>query len=279
MPIVETRLANSKESDRILLHVVGGPGEQPFHVNPAMTEQFLARIRRDKLSDLFRGELRQSAYYQVLKRGYTIASVGYWGTHIRTVEAPDEIALAIDDVTRAVDFYSDNDGKAPPMIMESLGNHLALGALGRERLETMQVLALVPVMDGLQHHIARIKEEHAEKIANEEPIGEWVYFNIFKRVDEATNFDHSRLVRMLGYISRFVGDADLPWRNVSLKDKCSSIALGTEDPRTKNFLAAEENLPSFVKVWEADHNLFEDVPEEMQNLFAEYADCLIQTHR
>ncbi|KPF86978.1 hypothetical protein IP81_19230 [Novosphingobium sp. AAP83] len=59
----------------------------------------------------------------------------------------------------AVDYYRDSGGADLPLITIRLGNHLALAALGKGRIEKMNVLALVPMMDGLtiqlQAHIAK----------------------------------------------------------------------------------------------------------------------------
>jgi hypothetical protein len=52
---------------------------------------------------------------------------------LRTLNAPDEFALSAQDVRLAVDYYRDKKGADLPLITVSLGDHLALAALGQER--------------------------------------------------------------------------------------------------------------------------------------------------
>ncbi|MXP45327.1 hypothetical protein [Allopontixanthobacter sediminis] len=275
VPVVESRLSGATVDKRLVVDIVGGPGGTPFHSNPAMTDEVVKVHRQRGMLKMLGGAMEDSPAYQVLQRGYTIASVGYWGTNIRTVQEPNEIKLAMRDVRLAIDYYRDELGRDPPLITFSLGNHLALGAIGKERLEGMNFLSLVPVMDGLQHHLARAKLENAKAKASGDFFGEWKRFSIYKRSGSQVTFDHSRNLELSNFGSRFFGQVDLPWHDVTPTCRCSKIVLGTKDPRTADYLAVNNKLPSFVKVWESDHDLNQGAPDQTRELFGDYADCLI----
>lgn len=52
------------------------------------------------------------------------------------------------------------------------------------------------------------------------------------------------------------------------------MILGSNDPRTRDYLAARDEVPQFVTVLASDHDLFADAPKEMRAIFNRYADCL-----
>lgn len=277
VPVVESKLEGAGGNQRVIIDIQGGPGGLPFYSNPAMTDEFVERIRRNGMLELMGGPMEERPQYQIMKRGFTIASIGYWGMNIRTLHEPNEIELAIRDVKLATDYYSDLEGGDPPMITTSLGNHLALGALGQERLQEVNFLSLVPVMDGLQHHISRYKDEKFAADTKGERFGAWSSFNVYKRSGNDVIFEYSRMVPFFDFVTQFVGDHDLPWRVVSPKRVCSKIVLGSKDPRTTGYLAANEDLPRYLSVWDSDHDLFKDALSQSQTLFANYADCLIES--
>lgn len=278
VPVVETRLADTVGGGPVVLDIQGGPGDEPFHVNRGVIDEPIARLRRYRSEDSLPDDIRQSPYYQLLERGYTVASIGYWGMNLRTLNAPDEFDLAARDVRMAVDYYRGSRGADLSLITVSLGNHLALAALGKDRIEKMNVLALVPVMDGLQHHLKRKFSEMAKMKANSNEdiqlFGTWTYFNIYSQSGTGVKFDHSRMLRMHEFVPTYIGDADFPWKEVTPADPCSKILLGDKDPRTLAYLNSTNILPHFVSVLKSDHNLFKDEPGRLQTLFAEFADCL-----
>lgn len=278
VPVVETRLADTVGGGPVVLDIQGGPGDGPFQVNRGVIDEPIARLRRYRTDDRLPDDIRQSPYYQLLERGYTVASIGYWGMNLRTLNAPDEFDLAARDVRMAVDYYRGSRRADLSLITVSLGNHLALAALGKDRIEKMNVLALVPVMDGLQHHLKRTLSAMAKvkTKSNEDDhlFGTWKFFNIYRHSGAGVKFDHSRMLRMNEFAPTYIGDADFPWKEVTPAQPCSKIVLGDKDPRTLAYLNSTKNLPDFVSVLKADHNLFEDEPGRSQTLFAEFADCL-----
>lgn len=188
VPIVESRLAGVSSAGPVVLDIQGGPGGAPFLVSEGASDERVSKLRRSRMNDWLPEDIRQWPYQQLLERGYTIASIGYWGMNLRTLNAPDEFALAAEDVRLAVDYYRDKKGADLPLITVSLGNHLALAALGKERIQQMDVLALVPVMDGLQHHLkVALSAKAAEKKKAESAghlYGNWAPFNIYKRASD-----------------------------------------------------------------------------------------------
>lgn len=275
VPVIETRLADAAPGP-VIIDLVGGPGGRPFHAEDIIPPDVVAKWRRMGLTS--DGQGRQPAYLRLVQRGFTIASVSYWGTAMRTLEAPDEMQLAIREVRAVVDHYRDRDGAEPALITTSLGNHLALGALGQARLEGMDVLALVPVMDGLQHHLRRVAKENArqreEARASGKPFGQWTMFHIYKDRGAQRTFDHAGMLGMDEYVPRYMGKADYPWKGVRPSGPCTRIVLGDRDPRTRDFLAANRTLPPFITVLPADHDLFADAGKAMLLIVERYGDCL-----
>ncbi len=161
VPVVESRLAGTPENSNDIVDIDGGPGGETFHIGSAMTKDEIDKLRRMGVN--VTGEAGTSPYHMLLERGFTVASVGYGATRIRTLNARDEIEVAIGDVRTAIDFYRDKNGAEPALIMSSLGNHIALGTLGKNRLGGMNFLALVPVMDGLQHHLRQQGSTHPRR--------------------------------------------------------------------------------------------------------------------
>jgi hypothetical protein len=241
-----------------------------------MTEKEIAELRRMGMK--VNGVDWQAAYFKFLERGFTIASIGYWGTSFRTLNAPNEMELAVQDVRTAIDYYRDREGTEPALLISSLGNHLALGALGKDRLEAMNFLSMVPLMDGLQHHLRRvekeIEEERQKAQANGKPFGHWIFFNIYSQTGDNRDFAHVQMLPLHDFIAPYVGAADYPWREVSPKSPCSRIVLGNKDPRTLDYLAAHENLPEAITVLASDHDLHADAPNEMSGILEWYGDCL-----
>lgn len=278
VPVVESRLAETASAGPVVLDIQGGPGGVPFLVSEEASDERISQLRRSRLNDWLPEDIRQSPYQKLLERGYTIVSIGYWGMNLRTLNAPDEFALAAEDVRLAVDYYRDKEGADLPLITVSLGNHLALAALGKERIQEMDVLALVPVMDGLQHHLkralsAKVSEKEKAEAAGH-LYGDWAPFNIYKQSSDGFRFDQSRMLPFDEFASRFIGKADFPWKGIMPRRPCSKVVLGSKDPRTLEYLASVEDLPDFVIALDADHNLFKDAPDRSQALFAGFADCI-----
>ena len=278
VPVVETRLEGTDYEGRIVVDVVGGPGGGPFQVERGSTDEFYDRLGEAGRGMVFWYDMRVSPYRSLMDRGFTIASVGYWGTNIRTLEVANEIELSFDDVRAAVDFYRDRTGAEPALITNSLGNHIALGGLGRDRLERMNMLAVVPVMDGLQHHLRRVRIESAEERAQAEAkgdlFGEWTTFNIYAKSETGIAFDHSRMLLLHDYVPRYVGGRDLAFRAVTPRAACSRIVLGSKDPRTRNYLAARPTPAQRMVILSADHDLAKDDPKSVRAIFADFAQCL-----
>lgn len=274
VPVLESRMEDRAQDGRIIVDVVGGPGDSPFYSNPAVNAEIVEEFRGQDEISLVGVIMDEHPYYQLMLRGYTIASIAYSGTSVRTLDEPGEIVLAAREVGLVIDHYRDVLGEEPPLVTTSLGNHLALAALGQERLESMQVLSLVPVMDGLQHHLETARR-NAEHDADDVLGGEYDWFNVYTRNGDDLSFDHRRMVDLRDFAPQFIGEADLAWRNLRPQAACSSVTLGDSDPRTAAYLAATENLPPHVRVWESDHDLFRGASDLSRQLFAEFADCLL----
>lgn len=278
VPVIESRLAGSPRRGPVVLDIQGGPGGEPFHVREWASDERMSELRRNNLNDWLPEDIRQSPYHKLLERGYTIASIGYWGMNLRTLNAPDEFDLAARDVRLAVDYYRDKLGADLPLITVSLGNHLALAALGNERIEQMNVLALVPMMDGLQHHLksamSAMADEKQKAEATGRLYGAWATFNIYKQSSDGLRFDESRMLPFNEFTLKFMGNADFPWKGVAPHGSCSMVVLGDKDPRTLAYLASVDDLPNSVLVLDADHNLFKDAPDRSRAIFSEFADCI-----
>jgi hypothetical protein len=274
VPVVESALAGGEGEGRIILEVVGGTGGEIFHSQEAITPELIERIRAAHGGKLPFVLMEQSAYFPLLERGFTVASVGYWGTNLRTLDEAGEFALGARDVRIAFDHYAAAQGREPALLTESMGNHIALAALGEGRIETLDALALVPVMDGLRSHLARAQRERERAVAKGRKYGKWTNFNIFSRSGEAIVFDRSGFHPVHDHVPKYVGDADYPWRGVDLSGACSRLVLATKDPRTKDYLASTKRLPGFVTVLDSGHDIVADARDETRAIFAEFALCL-----
>lgn len=275
VPVIESRLTDAKPGP-VIVDITGGPGGEPFAVDYGFTDTEIAELR--DLGFKVNGIEWRASYVRLLERGFTIASIGYWGTRFRTLNTPDEMQLAIREVRTVIDHYRNRDGAEPALLTTSLGNHLALGALGEERLEAMNFLALVPIMDGLQHHLRRVEREMAEartkaKVTGE-PYGEWTVFHLYSETKGENEFDQVRMLPVHDFFPRYAGAADFPWSAVRPTGSCARIILGSKDPRTRGYLAAHDELPQFVTVLASDHDPFADAPKKMHTIFNQYADCL-----
>ncbi|HSJ78584.1 MAG TPA: hypothetical protein VK913_07605, partial [Erythrobacter sp.] len=104
--------------------------------------------------------------------------------------------------------------------------------------------------------------------------GNWASFNIYKQSGDGLRFDQSRMLPFNEFTIRFMGNADFPWKGVTPHGPCSKVVLGDRDPRTLAYLASVDDLPDFMHVLSADHNLFKDAPDRSRALFSGFADCL-----
>jgi hypothetical protein len=283
IPVVESTIADAVSNGRIVIHLEGGPGGMPFHTDRTMTDAIVAQKRKIPFG-MIDGRTRmplvsEMGEYELLKRGFTIVSIAYWGTRVRTLEEVGEFALAKDEVRSVIDHYRQYTGDQPALVTNSLGNHLALAALGKEQIEASRILALVPVMDGLQHHLTRalaVLEDQIEKAESEGKLGgDWGTFNVFKRTEGKPSFDHSRMLAVHEYAARYLLEADYPWKGINLKGKCATIVLGRKDPRTRDYVDVSADLPPFVQVWDTNHYLLPEAPEKTRQLFADFGDCLL----
>jgi len=280
VPVIESVLAGGGtggESDAgIILDLAGGTGGQPFHTDEAITPEFIERFRRAHGGELPFVLMKDSSYYRLLVRGFTIASVGYWGTGLRTLNEPGEIELGGRDVRAAFDHYTAARGRAPALLTMSLGNHVALAGLGAETIEQAQVLSLVPLIDGLQRHLKRAFKQRDEQLAKGKKSGSWSSFNVFKRGgDGDVLFDFSRFQGIHDHLPRYVGSADYAWTNIALEGRCSQMVLARKDPRTWDYLQRTKDWPDFMTVFDGGHDIFSDAPEDTRALFADFGDCLL----
>lgn len=275
VPVIESRLTDA-EPGPVVVEITGGPGGKPFAVDDTLTDKQIAEMR--DLGIEVNGQDLRASYVRLLKRGFTIASIGYLGNSFRTLNSPDEIQLAIREVRTVIDHYRNRDHAEPALLTISLGNHLALGALGEERLEAMNFLALVPAMDGLQHHLRRLARETAEARtkakATGEPYGHWIVFHLYSETKGEKKFGQLRMLALDDFFPRYAGAADFPWSVIRPRGPCARVILGSKDPRTRGYLNARNELPQFVSVLASDHDLFADAPKEMHAIFDQYADCL-----
>lgn len=276
VPVIESRLTDA-EPGPVVVDITGGPGGEPFAVDDTLTDKQIAEMR--DLGINVNGQDWHASYVRLLERGFTIASIGYWGTSFRTLNSPDEIQLAIREVRTVIDHYRNRDGAEPALLTTSLGNHLVLGALGKERLKAMNFLALVPVMDGLQHHLRRVARETADARtkakATGEPYGHWAVFHLYSEAKGEKEFREVRMLPTHDLFPRYAGAADFPWSAIRPRSPCARIILGNKDPRTRGYLAARDKLPPFITVLASNHDLFADAPKEMRAIFDQYADCMI----
>lgn len=275
IPVVESRADSAPETGQVMIEVVGGTGGVPFHVTEVVPNWMEQKFGEANARAIRAGEAEEIAHYQALKRGITVASVGYWGTHIRTLNEPDEIERAGADVRRVVDYYLEAQKREPALLTISLGNHVALAGLGQDRLEKMNVLSLVPVMDGLQNHLKRAFERAEKQNARGENSDSWSTFNVYKMAKQGPEFEFSDFIPIEDHLPKFTGEVDLPWADVSPKSPCFETVLGAKDYRTREYLRETSQWPEHVTVLLADHNIQRDAPVTTSRIMADFTECVL----
>ena len=285
VPVLESRAEDYASNGITLVDVVGGPGGAPFALDEMHSREWVKKMRKTfgpaQGQEGFRFNARlveEIAYFQALKRGFTIASIGYWGTNVRTLKEPDEFQLAASDVRAAINHYRDASGAEPPIFATSLGTHLTLAAIGAQRLETMHVFANVPVMTGLQSHLRRITKIRQQRLAEGKDVGGWSTFNVYERSKEGFVFEYKKMLPLHEYITAFTGDADYPWEDFNPTSPCSRIVLGLDDPRTKDYFEQTPSWSSegYIIAVTADHDIEREVPEIMRDQVAFFSDCVLR---
>ena len=286
LPVLESKVEGVVGNGSFIINVIGGPGERPFNAEKEVDEATRKRAIELKKSAgdglgrvIVPKRMRELPEYELMMLGFTVVSVLYWGTSTRTLREENEFKRAALEVSHAVDFYYNETGREPTLVNQSLGNHLTVAALGSERLSKMQVLSLVPVMDGLQHHLVRVARENESERRKAEAegklFGPWSPFNIYQRENAKSRFFEARMVDKSEYIPRYIGSADFPFYDVKHGGKCSKIVLGSKDPRTRDYLAKNKTLPDYIQVWDSDHNIFHGAPAKSKQLYSDFADCLV----
>ena len=286
VPILESRLEAVADNDLTVVYLIGGPGGKPFNAQVPVTEavrakfnEIVASKRLDTTKVGLPRRMNEYSEHILMKRGYTVAAVLYWGTSVRTLDFPDEFALAAAEVRQVVDYYRGTNGREPALITQSLGNHLSVAGLGKERLQQMNVLSLVPVMDGLQHHltVALPKLEKIFEEAEREGRFSEMYnrLHIYELTDNGTRFGEARFLDAREYVPRYLGSANFAYLDVIPQGKCSTVVLGSKDPRTLDYLSRTDVLPPYVQVWDADHAIESDAPVQYRQLYSDFADCLV----
>lgn len=273
VPVIETQIDGSDKKLGTVLHLVGGTGGQIFETNPAPPPEVIESFKSIDGAE-YRG-VTESPVMVFLEAGYTIASVGYWGTAFRTTDTPDEIDLAVQDVRIAWDFYENSSSAEPVLLTESLGNHIALEALGGGKLETLQNLANVPAIDGIQHMV----EVYQREVPVEDRDGKFTNFNIFAERGGRYVFSERRMLSVDRVTQQFVGRKDLPLRDIRPKRACSRTILGSKDYRTRRYLKVTKELPEHIIVLNADHDVAKDAPEEERAIYQKFVDCIVSEHK
>ncbi len=111
VPVFESKLAGTTEDSPVIIDIVGGPGDAPFFSKPDMDEELVVEFREggrfhgDENFRLSGGVMEERPLFQLMQRGFTIFSIGYWGTQTRTLNEPDEIELAIEEVRSVMDHH------------------------------------------------------------------------------------------------------------------------------------------------------------------------------
>lgn len=275
IPVIESHADDAPETGRVLIEVVGGTGDVPFHAASAMPKAISEQYGDTNARAIKGGDAHESAFHKALERGLTVASVGYWGTHVRTLNQPDEFQRAAKDVRRVVDHYRDISGYEPALLTISLGNHVALAGLGQDRLERMNVLSLVPAMDGLQSHLKRAFERAKKAKARGLDSSDWATFNVYKMTKQGPEFEYSDFMPLKDHVPQFIGKADLPWADVTPRSPCFEVVLGAKDYRTSDYLQETPQWPDHVTVLLADHNVLKDAPVTTSRIMADFAECVL----
>lgn len=273
VPVIESRLEQFPQASGHVLQLVGGTGGSPFSTSPSPPDYI-------SNSDKRKGDIGEDAVsyfgprdtpeFVMMQAGHTIASVAYWGTGFRTLNQPDEIEYAAKDVRMTNKFYSLLDGKEPIILAESLGNHVALPALGKKHLERANILSLVPVIDGLQHAF----EMHDRRTEPELKGKNFTTFAIYTEADGEPKFAKRGMLAVGRHIRKFVAGRGLNFSGFEPKNACSRIVLGEQDYRTRIYLERTRILPDHVILLKSDHDVVRGAPDAITLITRRFLDCV-----
>jgi hypothetical protein len=265
VPVVETYSILPQQRKTRILHLTGGTGGNLLALYPSVDPDLRTKI--ETWGGSVGPDFTDLPYMELLSLGHTIASVGYWGTTVRTSGSKAEIEDAIKDVEAAYEFYSASDEQAPAIVAESLGAHLALGAIGRERLQQANFIFVSPSMDGIQHALTAFDRERLKKLERKE-------FYVYRRNEGGWKFESVQNFGLAEHIRTYVGGKDLPLTKLKPKTPCSKVFVGMDDYRLQNFLSNKDKFGDYIRILGGRHRLIQENPVEMAEYFREFSKCL-----
>lgn len=242
VPVIVSRDTSYSISDRIVIHLTGGPDLPPFATWP---------------------DPRREAFNFFHDRGYLVASIAYWGTSFRTKFEDGEVLDAVADFEQVYEYYSRECDCAPLVVGESLGaavlfNRSSSSAVPRERL-----LAIAPVMGGIDEAIAYYKEAMTNSELNINARRSRVY-----KAGEPLGY---RLINSLEHLKKFSHKQNTSPSHLLLEGECPIFIVGRNDPLNGNF-----HKWDYSSVWEIDgagHDLFSNHTNQLKAAFSAALEC------
>ncbi len=269
VPVIESRLANGIASKGYIFDLVGGPGDRPFSAYKPATKELIEQFEGNENVTLPM-PMQELPYMELLRQGYTLASVAYWGTSFRTLYIKNELEEGAKDVALAHAYYEAADGGDLAVVAGSLGNHMALAALGKEQIEGMNFLSMVPVMDGLQFHLRKYRANTPRDKRGKN----WRTLSTFRL--EAGQQVHAikGLFNNDRYLDTYIADNDLPFKTIEPKEACSRTVLGSQDPRTEDYINSRSDYPEHVIILDTDHGVLAEAPDQMRAIIKAFVECI-----
>lgn len=247
-PVIESTLPGKAIEGRVLIHLTGGP------MGPTISGG------RDWRTELFED------FYN---SGFTIASVGYWGTRFRTMVVRNEITYAGKDLARVYDHYKSACDCEPSILATSFGAGVALYSLREGEIPSdAPVLLLSPVLPGFKALARRNRQEVTDR---EREVSFTRTFLYHRSEDGGISIVGPRIVQNYRVNEAYARDHRTDYDSEIFTGLCSKAMVGLDDFRMLDFDRWGD--PKIIAIEGAGHNLAEDAPTQLSATIRSFMDC------
>jgi hypothetical protein len=246
-PVIESYIDRGSRNDQVIIHLTGGTDLSAYS---------------------YYNDARTSAMSNFHSRDFRIVSIGYWGTNFRTNLLKNEIFYAAKDFANVYNHYSETCKCKPGVVAESLGAAILFHYLNTNEDETVNFVAISPVLDGIESAVNYFKSEKTTG-----PIATSRTSNVYELQDDG-EFKRigKRLVGSLDHLSSFAGDVDTKYNFLRKRPKCLTFVVGELDPLNAEFDFWK--YPEIVRIEGMDHGLSDLKSPTVEKVLVDFVQCV-----